>query len=103
MANPAHPTKDGATDVHELFLSNFFAQTAALAFGKTADEVRAEGTDEAIVPARVFFAGDRPTTSIMAPELSRRCLVSSLPFTSTSLLCRVPSGVSTLLTSGVSN
>ncbi|GAE70103.1 glucose-6-phosphate isomerase [Cutibacterium acnes JCM 18909] len=30
MANPAHPTKDGATDVHELFLSNFFAQTAAL-------------------------------------------------------------------------
>ncbi|MCP5984303.1 glucose-6-phosphate isomerase, partial [Klebsiella pneumoniae] len=55
------------------FLSNFFAQTAALAFGKTADEVRAEGTDEAIVPARVF-AGDRPTTSIMAPELSPKVL-----------------------------
>ena len=73
VANPAHPTKDGATDVHELFLSNFFAQTAALAFGKTADEVRAEGTDEAIVPARVF-AGDRPTTSIMAPELSPKVL-----------------------------
>jgi len=73
VANPAHPTKDGGTDVHELFLSNFFAQTAALAFGKTADEVRAEGTDEAIVPARVF-AGDRPTTSIMAPELSPKVL-----------------------------
>ncbi|MSS46355.1 glucose-6-phosphate isomerase [Cutibacterium sp. WCA-380-WT-3A] len=73
VANPAHPTKDGATDVHELFLSNFFAQTAALAFGKTADEVRAEGTDEAIVPARVF-AGDRPTTSIMASELSPKVL-----------------------------
>lgn len=73
VANPAHPTKDGGTDVHELFLSNFFAQTAALAFGKTADEVRAEGTDEAVVPARVF-PGDRPTTSIMAQELSPRVL-----------------------------
>ncbi len=52
-------------DVHELFLANFFAQTKALAFGKTADEVRAEGTAEAIVPARVF-PGNRPTTSIMA-------------------------------------
>ncbi len=69
VANPAHPLKDGDIDVHELFLSNFFAQTAALAFGKTADEVRAEGTPEAIVPARVF-EGNKPTTSIMAPELS---------------------------------
>ena len=73
VANPAHPTEDGETDVHELFLSNFFAQTAALAFGKTADEVRAEGTAEEIVPARVF-AGDRPTTSIMADELSPKVL-----------------------------
>ncbi len=69
VANPAHPLRDGQTDVHELFLANFFAQTRALAFGKTADEVRAEGTDEAIVPARVF-TGNRPTASIMAPELS---------------------------------
>lgn len=69
VANPAHPLKDGEVDVHELFLANFFAQTKALAFGKTADEVRAEGTKEAIVPARVF-TGNRPTTSIMAPELS---------------------------------
>jgi glucose-6-phosphate isomerase len=69
FANPAYPLKDGETDVHELFLANFFAQTKALAFGKTADEVRAEGTAEAIVPARVF-TGNRPTTSIMAPELS---------------------------------
>ncbi len=50
VANPAHPLVDGENDVHELFLANFFAQTAALAFGKTADEVRAEGTAEAIVP-----------------------------------------------------
>jgi glucose-6-phosphate isomerase len=69
VANPAHPLVDGDNDVHELFLANFFAQTAALAFGKTADEVRAEGTAEAIVPARVF-PGNRPTTSIMAPALT---------------------------------
>ena len=73
FANPAYPLKDAhdgqSVDVHELFLANFFAQTRALAFGKTADEVRAEGTAEAIVPARVF-TGNRPTASIMAPELS---------------------------------
>ncbi len=55
--------------MHELFLANFFAQTAALAFGKTADEVRADGTAEDVVPARVF-PGNRPTTSIMAPALT---------------------------------
>ncbi|MBB1484161.1 glucose-6-phosphate isomerase [Tessaracoccus sp. MC1865] len=69
VANPAHPVKDGETDVHGLFLANFFAQTAALAFGKTAEEVRAEGTAEEIVPARVF-EGNKPTTSIMAPALT---------------------------------
>jgi glucose-6-phosphate isomerase len=69
VATPAHPLRDGDADVHELFLSNFFAQTKALAFGKTADEVRAEGTKEEIVPARVF-PGNRPTTSIMAPALT---------------------------------
>ncbi|MBZ2198786.1 glucose-6-phosphate isomerase [Occultella gossypii] len=69
VANPARPLRDGDTDVHGLFLANFFAQTKALAFGKTADEVRAEGTAEAIVPARVF-TGNRPTTSILAPALT---------------------------------
>ncbi len=69
VATPPHALKDGDADVHELFLANFFAQTKALAFGKTADEVRAEGTAEAIVPARVF-PGNRPTTSIMAPSLT---------------------------------
>ncbi len=69
FANPAYPLRDGDIDVHELFLANFFAQTKALAFGKTADEVRAEGTAEPVVPARVF-PGNRPTTSIMASELS---------------------------------
>ena len=69
VATPAHPIKDGGQDVHELFLANFFAQTKALAFGKTADEVRAEGVDEKLVSAKVF-KGNRPTPSIMAPELS---------------------------------
>ena len=69
VAQPAYELADGGKDVHELFLANFFAQTAALAFGKTADEVRAEGTAEEIVPARVF-PGNRPTTSIMAPALT---------------------------------
>jgi len=69
VANPAHPLRDGDTDVHALFLANYFAQTKALAFGKTADEVRAEGTAEDIVPARVF-SGNRPTTSILAPSLT---------------------------------
>ena len=73
FANPAHALHESGNDVHALFMSNFFAQTKALAFGKTADEVRAEGCDEAIVPARVF-SGNRPTTSILAPELSPRVL-----------------------------
>ncbi|MCL1838277.1 MAG: glucose-6-phosphate isomerase [Propionibacteriaceae bacterium] len=69
VANPAYALQDGTTDVHSLFLSNFFAQTKALAFGKSEAQVRAEGTPEAIVPARVF-AGNKPTTSIMAPALT---------------------------------
>ena len=69
FANPAYPLRDGDVDVHELFLANFLAQTQALAFGRTADEVRAEGTPEQIVPARVF-TGNRPTTSILAPGLT---------------------------------
>jgi glucose-6-phosphate isomerase len=69
FAQPSYPLADGDQDVHELFLANFLAQTKALAFGKTAEEVRAEGTAEQVVPARVF-GGNRPTTSIMAPRLT---------------------------------
>lgn len=60
---------DGETDVHELLLANFFAQTKALALGRTADEVREEGVAEELVAARTF-PGNRPTTSIMAPALT---------------------------------
>ena len=75
FANPVHPTKDGEQDVHELFLANFFAQSQALAFGKTEEEVRAEGTAEHLVNARIF-SGNRPSTSIMAPRLTPRVLGS---------------------------
>ena len=69
FVNTPNPTKDGDQDVHELFLGNYLAQTKALAFGKTAEEVRAEGTPEEIVPARVF-KGNRPTTSIFGDALT---------------------------------
>ena len=69
VANPPHAIKDCDVDVHGMFLANFFAQTAALAFGKTEEQVREEGTPEEIVPARIF-SGNRPTTSILAPALT---------------------------------
>ena len=73
FVNTPNPVKDGDQDVHELFLGNYLAQTKALAFGKTADEVRAEGTAEWMVPARVF-EGNRPTTSIFGVELTPHAL-----------------------------
>ncbi len=73
FVNTPNPAKDGEQDVHELFLGNFLAQTKALAFGKTADEVRAEGTAEWMVPARCF-TGNRPTTSIFGVELTPHAL-----------------------------
>ena len=69
FVNTPNPAVDGGQDVHELFLGNYLAQTKALAFGKTADEVRAEGTAEWMVQARVF-EGNRPTTSILGVELT---------------------------------
>ena len=73
FVNTPNPARDGEQDVHELFLGNFLAQTKALAFGKTADEVRAEGTAEWMVPARCF-TGNRPTTSIFGVELTPHAL-----------------------------
>ena len=54
---------------HDLLMANVFAQTEALAFGKTADQVREEGTPEELVPHRVF-EGNRPTNTILAAELT---------------------------------
>jgi glucose-6-phosphate isomerase len=62
-------------DHHDLLSANVFAQAAALAFGKTEDEVRAEGTAEHIVPHRVF-EGNRPTNVLLAEILTPRLLGS---------------------------
>ncbi|MFJ3191172.1 glucose-6-phosphate isomerase [Streptomyces griseoviridis] len=54
---------------HDLLMANFFAQTQALAFGKTPDEVRAEGVPEELVPHKTFKGG-HPTTTVLARELT---------------------------------
>jgi glucose-6-phosphate isomerase len=58
---------------HNMLLANVFAQTEALAFGKTAEEVKAEGTPGWLVPHRVF-AGDRPSNTILADRLTPETL-----------------------------
>ena len=60
-------------DHHDLLMSNVFAQAEALAFGKTEEEVRAEGTPEAVVPHRVFD-GNRPSNVILAEQLTPHAL-----------------------------
>jgi glucose-6-phosphate isomerase len=58
---------------HELLMANVFAQTEALAFGKTAAQVQAEGTPDWLVPHRVF-EGNRPTSTILAEQLTPAAL-----------------------------
>ncbi|HEY0198662.1 MAG TPA: glucose-6-phosphate isomerase [Rhodanobacter sp.] len=65
----------GGGDQHDLLMANLIAQGEALAFGKTADEVRAEGTAEALVPHRTF-EGNRPSTTILAARLTPHALGS---------------------------
>ena len=60
-------------DHHDLLMANLFAQTEALAFGKGRDEVEQEDVDPAQVPHRTFF-GNRPTNTIMAPQLTPHVL-----------------------------
>ncbi|MEC9324979.1 MAG: glucose-6-phosphate isomerase [Actinomycetota bacterium] len=62
-------TADGDGSMHDLLMSNFFAQTQVLAFGKTADEIAAEGTASEVVPHKVM-PGNRPSTSILATKLT---------------------------------
>jgi glucose-6-phosphate isomerase len=59
--------------MHDLFLANFLAQPRALAFGKTAEEVAAEGTAEAVVPHKVM-PGNHPSNAIVAPKLTPNAL-----------------------------
>jgi glucose-6-phosphate isomerase len=69
FANTLNPIRDH----HDLLMSNVFAQAEALAFGKSEQEVRAEGTDEAVVPHRVF-EGNRPSNVILAELLTPHTL-----------------------------
>jgi glucose-6-phosphate isomerase len=62
-------TVDGTGSMHDILMSNLFAQTKVLAFGKTAEEIAAEGTDPEIVPHKVM-PGNRPSTTILAPRLT---------------------------------
>lgn len=63
------PTRDGTGSMHDILMSNLFAQTKVLAFGKTAEEVAADGTDPKLVPHKVM-PGNRPSTTILAPQLT---------------------------------
>jgi len=63
------PTADGTGSMHDLLMSNFFAQTQVLAFGKTAAEIAAEGTPPGVVPHKVM-PGNKPSTSILATRLT---------------------------------
>jgi glucose-6-phosphate isomerase len=69
FANTLNPIRDH----HDLLMSNVFAQAEALAFGKSEQEVRAEGTDPAVVPHRVF-EGNRPSNVILAELLTPHAL-----------------------------
>nr|WP_262402200.1 glucose-6-phosphate isomerase [Actinomadura sp. CNU-125] len=74
----AEPFEDRAVDggaggMHDLLTANMLAQTSALAFGKTAEEIAAEGTPAAIVPHKVM-PGNRPTSTILVPKLTPKTL-----------------------------
>ncbi|MEU6704137.1 glucose-6-phosphate isomerase [Streptomyces wuyuanensis] len=69
FADPVDELPAGPAGHHDLLMANFFAQTQALAFGKTPDEVRAEGVPEELV-AHKTFRGNHPTTTILAGKLT---------------------------------
>jgi glucose-6-phosphate isomerase len=67
------PQADGSGSMHDVLMSNLFAQTQVLAFGKTADEIAAEDTPADVVPHKVM-PGNRPTTAILASRLTPSAL-----------------------------
>ncbi|MEU6983486.1 glucose-6-phosphate isomerase [Streptomyces sp. NPDC046324] len=69
FAEPVADLAPGLAAQHDLLMANFFAQTQALAFGKTPEEVRAEGVAEELVPHKTF-QGNHPTTTILAKALT---------------------------------
>jgi glucose-6-phosphate isomerase len=80
FAEPNHELPvDDESDMHDLFMSNLFAQSAALAFGKTAEEIAAEGTPEALVGPKTM-PGNRPSSTIMARKLTPAVLGQLIAF-----------------------
>ncbi|WP_033215678.1 glucose-6-phosphate isomerase [Kitasatospora phosalacinea] len=73
FARPVADLQPGLVAQHDLLMANFFAQTQALAFGKTAEEVAAEGVPAELVPHKTF-RGNHPTTTILATELTPHVL-----------------------------
>ncbi|CCE55518.1 glucose-6-phosphate isomerase [Corynebacterium casei] len=69
------PTAEGTGSMHDLLMGNLFAQTKVLAFGKNAEEIAAEGIAEGLIPHKVM-PGNRPTTTILAEELTPAVLGS---------------------------
>lgn len=69
FARPKQHLPAGERTMHDLLMSNFFAQTKVLAFGKTAEEIAAEGVAPELVNHKVM-PGNRPTTTILAEELT---------------------------------
>jgi glucose-6-phosphate isomerase len=65
--------------MHDLFMSNLFAQSSALAFGKTAEEIAAEGTPADVVPHKVM-PGNRPSSTILARRLTPSVLGQLIAF-----------------------
>ncbi|GLW71787.1 glucose-6-phosphate isomerase 2 [Kitasatospora phosalacinea] len=73
FARPVADLQPALVAQHDLLMANFFAQTQALAFGKTAEEVAAEGVPAELVPHKTF-RGNHPTTTILATELTPHVL-----------------------------
>ncbi|WP_093343669.1 glucose-6-phosphate isomerase [Pseudonocardia ammonioxydans] len=76
---PGEGFGDDAADMHDLFMANLFAQSAALAFGKTAEEIAAEGTPAELVPHKVM-PGNRPSSTILAERLTPAVLGQLIAF-----------------------
>ncbi|MDN5930776.1 MAG: glucose-6-phosphate isomerase [Pseudonocardia sp.] len=80
FAEPNHVRSvEGPIDMHDLFMTNLFAQTSALAFGKTAEEIAAEGTPADLVPHKVM-PGNRPSSTILARKLTPSVLGQLIAF-----------------------
>jgi glucose-6-phosphate isomerase len=84
---------------HDMLLANVFAQSEALAFGKTPEQMRVEGVPDWLVPHRVF-QGNRPSNTILAQRLTPDTLGKLVALCEHSVFTQGPSGKSTPSTSG---